>query len=246
MILKNVTFTGADDKVNRQDLYDISAKHPSVEWGILWYPKKMGSPRYPTKEWIKGFLDNKPEKVNVSLHICGADAENFCYSPRGKNFDETPLWEYIYSCGRIQLNFSVKMDRVAVMDILNRRSNYDFMYAVNRYHALNPGRYVIIQANKANKILNACLESEPSIEFLFDESRGNGKAISEYPEPIPHKYNGYAGGITPDNVLDILRKISNVVPATDEIWIDMESGVRTDNEFDLNKVNNVLTKEVKR
>ena len=47
---------------------------------------------------------------------------------------------------------------------------------------------------------------------------------------------GYAGGIGPDNVVDVLRDIGPVRPT----WIDMESGVRTGDKFDLAKVRRVL------
>ena len=242
MILRNVTITGADDNVDRKDLYKLSKKYPFVEWGILWYQKKMGQQRYPQKEWIKSLLRYKPKNVQISLHICGVDAVNFAYNRKGQNFDESEIWEYIFKSERIQLNLPASSyDADGVIALLSRQKNYDFRYAVNRYHALNPGRYVVIQANEGNKILNACLEREPAIEFLFDESRGNGKTMKEYPLPIPQKYNGYAGGISPDNVLAVLHDLSKVVLDQDEIWIDMESGVRTNNEFDLEKVKSVLS-----
>jgi phosphoribosylanthranilate isomerase len=49
---------------------------------------------------------------------------------------------------------------------------------------------------------------------------------------------GFAGGIGPDNVKRVIREISAKVDAP--FWIDMESGVRTDDRFDLNKVRRVL------
>lgn len=241
MILKTVTITGADDKVNPDDLYNLSNDFPFVEWGILWYQNKMGESRYPTKQWIKKLFDRKPEDVHISLHICGIDAENFAFGSEIFPFDEQEIWNYIFKSDRIQLNFqqsSFNLDDVFYL--LTRSKYYDFRYAINRYHALDPGRYVIIQSNDGNKILNACLEKEPAIEFLFDESRGNGETIREYPSPIPHKFNGYAGGISPDNVLSVLHDLRKVVGDRDEIWIDMESGVRTNNDFDLEKVESVL------
>ena len=47
---------------------------------------------------------------------------------------------------------------------------------------------------------------------------------------------GFAGGIGPDNVLDVIRDIG----PRDPYWIDMESGVRTDDKLDLAKVRRVL------
>ena len=50
---------------------------------------------------------------------------------------------------------------------------------------------------------------------------------------------GYAGGFNPENVADKLHYLLT----NDEVgdfWIDMESGVRTDDWFDLDKVRRVL------
>jgi hypothetical protein len=235
MILKQITITGADDDTEQDDLYSLSEKYPFVEWGILWYPKKMGEPRYPTSGWIGRFLSKKPKNVCVSLHICGRDAVDFGY-----RIDESPLWDYLINANRVQLNFPYKKVDLDTVLAMLQRGKYDLRYAINRYHALDPGRYVIIQANEGNRILNACLEDYPAIEFLFDESRGNGVSIREYPKPIARKRNGYAGGITPDNVLAVLHDLKKVVPEYDEIWLDMESGVRTDNKLDLKKVKSVL------
>ena len=44
----------------------------------------------------------------------------------------------------------------------------------------------------------------------------------------------------PDNVEDVMQAVSQ--PENYRIWIDMESGVRTNDEFDLDKVSDVLKK----
>ena len=50
---------------------------------------------------------------------------------------------------------------------------------------------------------------------------------------------GYAGGIGPGNVYDKAKELflnENV----EDFWVDMESGVRTDDWFDLNKAEKVI------
>ena len=44
------------------------------------------------------------------------------------------------------------------------------------------------------------------------------------------------GGLTPDNLKEKLELLDKSLPKNIEIWIDMESGVRTNNKFDLEKV----------
>jgi phosphoribosylanthranilate isomerase len=51
---------------------------------------------------------------------------------------------------------------------------------------------------------------------------------------------GYAGGIGPENVIEILKKIGDVAGET-PFWIDMESRVRDDQDrFDITKAESVL------
>ena len=72
---------------------------------------------------------------------------------------------------------------------------------------------------------------DTSVDWLFDASGGRGIAPAVWP-PHPGRLVGYAGGINPDNVLAVLAA---GVGAAGPYWIDMESGVRTDDRFDLKK-----------
>jgi hypothetical protein len=51
---------------------------------------------------------------------------------------------------------------------------------------------------------------------------------------------GYADGLNPDNIGVALPAIAACVPEGQPYWIDMESGVRTDDRFDLDKCELVL------
>ena len=67
---------------------------------------------------------------------------------------------------------------------------------------------------------------------LHDTSRGTGQVPASRPDQIHlTPFIGYAGGFTPDNVVTELAKIN-----AKNYWIDMESGVRDEqNHFDLNR-----------
>lgn len=74
-----------------------------------------------------------------------------------------------------------------------------------------------------------------SVAWLFDQSGGRGVAPAAWPAQHPMATCGYAGGIGPGNVLDIIAMID----ATD-FWIDMESGVRDEQDrFSLDKCEQV-------
>lgn len=74
-------------------------------------------------------------------------------------------------------------------------------------------------------------ETLSGIVPLQDTSGGKGKAASFWATPFrPDQLVGYAGGLNPDNVADAVARM----PATN-FWIDMETGVRTDDWLDLDK-----------
>lgn len=66
------------------------------------------------------------------------------------------------------------------------------------------------------------------VDWLFDASGGRGIAPTAWP-PYPGRLVGYAGGIGPDNVLNVIEEIG----ASGPYWLDMESKIRTDNWLDL-------------
>jgi hypothetical protein len=75
---------------------------------------------------------------------------------------------------------------------------------------------------------------EDRIQWLFDASGGRGVSPDSWP-PHPGRLVGYAGGLSPENVEEVLKSIN----ASGRYWIDMESGVRTNDQFDLEKCRRV-------
>ena len=66
------------------------------------------------------------------------------------------------------------------------------------------------------------------IDWLFDRSGGRGATPASWPS-YPGRWVGFAGGMRPDTVLSIIETIA----ADGPYWIDMESGVRTGDRFDI-------------
>ncbi len=77
--------------------------------------------------------------------------------------------------------------------------------------------------------------AEDRIDWLYDTSGGRGMQPMTWPA-YPHRFVGYAGGISENNVSSIL----DTVGATGDYWIDMESSLRTFDKFDHAVVERVL------
>jgi len=70
------------------------------------------------------------------------------------------------------------------------------------------------------------------IQYLFDKSGGRGTLAETMPAAPSDKLVGYAGGMNPDNVAGVVSTIR-----ARNFWIDMETGVRDENDWlDLDKV----------
>jgi hypothetical protein len=67
-----------------------------------------------------------------------------------------------------------------------------------------------------------------SVDVLYDCSGGRGIVPSEWPETVFTTFCGYAGGLRPDNVAEAVEQMG--LMAAGAYWIDMESGVRSDDD----------------
>lgn len=235
----DVTITGADDNVDPKALLDLSKEFPFVEWGILRSEKRAGTARYPTMGWVSKL----PEGLRLSLHLCGSEARSAMigstewYGP-GQYYD--PLRKPFFR--RIQIN-GYKPGTPGVLGIApiayRLFSAQMYIASHDRLSVRRPTLILPFNSETDLDAVSADARVLPGTEILFDPSGGRGKEPFRWPTESAAGVRvrmGYAGGINPDNVVDVLRDIGPVQPT----WIDMESGVRTNDAFDLRKVRHVL------
>lgn len=230
MILDRVTLTGADDSVDPRDLLALSRAFPFVEWGIL-YGSSQGRPRYPSLAWIdrlRGLaFDAGIARVdlNLSAHLCSKWVRDFVLEG-----------EYTFGAShvdtffkRVQLNFHAH----------HHPANVKF---VERMRAIK-GKEFIFQMDEVNdQLWSSAWQSDLPAVPLFDTSGGAGILPGAWPKPYRGVYNGYAGGLGPDNLASQLRSIAAIAPGDYRVWVDMETKVRSEDDtaFDLDKCRRVL------
>lgn len=229
MKLTRVTITGADDQVEHAALLDLSEAFPFVEWGILrsrklnevrgseWH--KTGAPRYPSPAWRDGFgcaADRRGTRTQLAAHLCGDLAR--------EALSGEDSWWNCCSLGyrRVQLNGFSKY-RLPLLRCATRIPTVE---------------WILQTADLASECHALELEKiHPNVVHLLDASGGRG-VVERWAER-PEARLGYAGGIGPDNVVEQIQHLLRYSTPQD-FWIDMESGVRTDDRFDLVKVRRVL------
>lgn len=212
-----ITFTGADEHTDLGRMRELTTRFP-IEWGVLMSPKRQGKePRYPgwkTIDLIRGLA------VNRSAHFCGGYSRN---ALTGKQMPE--MREKTEGFNRVQINY---VPSPAQFPTLSAGVGRVLGHAEAAYFGAYIQKPVIVQHRTLK------FPDEYGVSFLFDRSGGKGEKPSSWPiHPGAGKLVGYAGGLSPENVLEELAKMDRGHP----FWIDMEGRVRDDNDrFDLGKV----------
>lgn len=229
--LNLVSFVGVDTQTDFAELEKISNAFAGlgfVEWSVLYSDSKSTGnyTRYPSYDFCKDFLDRsaKTTYVHSSLHLCGSVIERYLNK-------EQDVMELCQNAQRIQLNLNIK-DYPDHLKLTERLQSVLKQYS----HS------IILQQNKTKeKFMQVFLENNTfPINILHDGSGGFGREITQTVPPDEKYFTGYAGGIKPENVVKIVNLIENNNPNNKKYYIDMESGVRTDNIFSLEKCGQVL------
>lgn len=233
-ILTKVTITGADDSTSINDLVALSEQFPFVEWGILVSLKSEGGYRFPSRPWIDELVKSADHRVrelkplNLSTHICGTWVRKLLIGC----LDWTELPSCVKASQRIQINTHGErhFSEVAMMETLR-----------DVPRAPHTNKQIIFQLDGVNDHLAyAASRYGLDVAGLHDLSAGAGVTPKAWLPPLSHLPTGYAGGLSPDNVIEQWHKIEDVCERP--TWIDMERNVRTpdDSALDLEKVRRVL------
>lgn len=218
-----ISFIGIDKKTDITRLLQIAKKYPEVEFGFLCSDSITNfdtNNRYP-KLILLQQLKNK--NINLSLHVCGRLARTVCQTG---NFDEVKKFvgPYFDMFDRIQLNVVGSKFKKLITDTCGKQ-------IIIQTNLNEPKSKETYEKFKAAKLKN--------IVFLSDNSGGKGLNVDfDYFEGVD--YQGFAGGLNPNNILEKKEEID--ILWEKDYWLDMESGIRTDNWFDLDKVEDICKK----
>ncbi len=236
MKLTRVSITGADDGVDPLQLLSLSVEFPFVEWGILYSESRVGTPRYPTAEWRENLLGLKlgtprGSSLQLALHLCGKSAREVFAGKPSRWFARK---DFHAPYERVQLNGFSPYKEALTFDVETLR--------------FCPCEFIVQCADEQEIRIVDEFALKNDLNFLnalFDPSGGRGVRTETWDHPETRKVSvGYAGGIGPDNVADVIDKITSrprsIFPDKHR-WIDMESRVRDEHDaFDLDRVRAVL------
>ena len=201
-----VTFTGIDINTDLAKVLELSQKY---RYAVEWgvlFSAERSSER-EARYPSRDFIQAcRHFPIRKALHLCGTDAKLVSLKIMDPSISPVGF-------DRVQIN--VKDPKEEGILSFSQRFNTQCIIQVR-------GNFV------------PCSDT---IQQLFDCSEGTGKQPEYWPRhPGGGICVGYAGGITPENVIETLQHIKSDGP----YWIDMESGVRTDDWLDLSKCEAVL------
>lgn len=230
MKLKTITFTGIDDRTDIKALQTIQRQFPIVEFGVLMSEDwKENGNRFMNPEKIKE-LEGK--KLRLSAHLCGHLAIDTV-----KGHALGPSWMSVRQFGNIfercQLNISKAKPDLDI-DLSDWPEYIELIVQTKSTKHKDLKVYDSILADSVEYI-------EPTV--LIDPSGGKGLQGKTDILPSVHKV-GYAGGINAGNIREKIMELESDYRVGD-YWLDMESGVRSDDWFDVDKVTEVLNEYLK-
>lgn len=215
-----VTVSGVDDSVLVSDLLALSAEFPFVEWAINREYGRMGVPGFVSTGWCNRMIETRPPGVPLALHVFGECAD--CL------MDTFPIrsWDTLDGT-RVQLNGftpakATNMKRPEATVILPCTSTANLVAAS-----------LFVEAKQ--KEFAADGKGPAHFDFLYVRTLERDRG--QWPSPQSRHQNvGYAGGIGPDTIRDVLYALRDHTPT----WLDVGRNVLSGNRIDLTKVRSVL------
>ena len=179
----------------------------------------------------------KRKSLPLALHLNQDWVEGFCDGIKIPELQELLSWadhqgNPIFQ--RVQLNFKIGRNKAPEIGRLESQ--------MKQY----PHLRFILSYNDANADLIGKIYQRRQVVFdcLFDESFGEGVAPSQrHPPVLADVIQGYAGGLSPENVSSELEKIADIVPLDAVIFVDAEGKLKGDDgHFDYAKAREYVAK----
>lgn len=201
-----ITFTGVDTYTSFEGMEELSAIYP-IEWGVLFSPSRQGiEHRYPGPTAVRKLIKhNERGNLRLAAHLCGDHSRRIMKHDLPEGLP-VALDEF----ERIQVNH-VDPIPSAIADF----ANHYIARVVTQSRSLDwPAQW-------------------SGFDYLFDRSGGRGEVPTAWPaNPGHNRLVGYAGGISPETITGVMSVLGQM---NGLYWIDMETGVRTDDVLDLKK-----------
>lgn len=229
MKLKHITFAGLDETVNLRKLVALQKRFPIAEFGVStsFYKPNFPNPSYDTIFPDYRFIERLARKgLNLNLQVWGKATECILMG-------DWSILDYftnynLDSFQRVQLNIA---HRTSILDVPARIPNEKLELIIQQES--------VVECAKFAQIKELCQDGN-RVTMMIDDSIHIGHTFTcEVAKNLPKV--GYTGAIDSTNILFVLVNLLQFKQDT-EFWIEITDGVRSNDWFDLNKVEEILVK----
>ncbi|MDD3231939.1 MAG: hypothetical protein PHO06_01110 [Clostridia bacterium] len=226
-----VSCCGANELLNKQEIVSFLKANPRAEIGIGVSKEKSskGSPRF---NWILELFEimknSSLTDERIALHVNAGWSAEVGVKGNLPN-DLAELISYAPGKMRIQINLvgsgygNNALNPNNLIELIEKQSGK------NRF---------IVPYNLVNsKFVKDLYSQTKNFDVLYDSSFGYGVMAKDYQSIFKNIPQGYAGGLSADNIFGELQKINSVQNSKSTVWIDAEGRLRKNdcNTLDLNK-----------
>ena len=238
MKLTTITLSGANEFTDIRALLSLCEKYSLAELGIQVSGEKaaFGMARY---WWIWALALYVTPFTKLALHVNKDWVEAFCAGKIPKELDTFLSWRHdngepIFS--RVQLNFKI-----------GREKDFNVLVLRNMIRKYSAQRFILSYNDCNKEVIHYLYQEGLEFDCLYDSSFGAG-ILPEKRLPLiyPDVCQGYAGGLSPQNVLIELNKINKVLAEGEMFYIDAQKGLEDDDgHLSLEKCNLFLKRASK-
>ena len=241
MEIDRISCVGANERLSVSECIDFLLKNPRAELGIGVTQKKGG---FDTErfEFISRLLDEYRETVGdtavyksngeplnlnqrIGLHLNGGWATRVANGDIPPELQEwTGVTRGYYGDGeRLRFQLNLAGDRWSGLDGTDSSALNGALSKIGKAKVV-----VQYDGNTAPLVKKLNRYRRSDFDILYDSSYGFGKVATQYQSVFPNRTQGYAGGLSPDNIKEVLDKIFAVQPENKKtkIYVDAEGKLK--------------------
>lgn len=233
-----VSCCGANELLKVEDVVFFLEKNRKVEIGIG-VSKERCQYAMDRFNWILKLqknLSNESGKSRIAFHVNGEWSINIAKT--GKLPKEL-LFILFHNNGiaRVQLNV------IGSGYSLENLSAEPVAKLITLLKEKKLARFIIPYNQQSMDFIKNLKLYTNDFDILYDASFGLGKQSSQYYSFFSKNFQGYAGGLSPDNIKQELLKIDKAQKSLVDIWVDAEGKLKCDNcnTLDLKKAQKFAT-----
>lgn len=221
MNIEYITCSDMREHNDIDEIIDLGKKYPRAEFAIQAHPPKF-SPSMPRYVWFDTLVHaSRVNNIKLAMHVNSEYRTELCHGV--VPYSLRRLWEIERNdgtpvVGRVQVNINGGNDKYKfyadkVADIIRAYPKIKFILQYT------PAQY--------DRILKLDKKHVP-FALLYDASGGRGISPDSWGAPVmPNHQMGYSGGLSPENVIDNLNDINEILPADYSTWIDAEGKLKS-------------------